>query len=175
MAGGGDEVSIDVAAPVVSPARSDFAVLYEAHFPRLGGYCLALVGDPNAAVDIAQEAFVRLFGRWTSVRNPQAWVYFVATNLATDHWRARSRERGAVDALGLSEQRRGPAPAHDPWLRDLVERLPASLRTPVLLHYYADMPVQEVARLLRRPEGTIKRRLHEARAALSSQMGADSA
>ena len=168
-------MSLDVAAPVSPPARSDFEALYEAHFPRLGGYCLALVGDRAVASDIAQEAFVRLYGRWTTVRDPQAWLYFVATNLVTDHWRGRTRERGLIGAIGLREQRRGPAPAHDPWLRDLVERLPAALRTPVLLHYYADLPVEEVARLVRRPVGTVKRRLHEARVSLGAQIGADRA
>lgn len=168
-------MSLDVAAPAAPPAATAFEALYQAHFPRLGGYCLALVGDPAVASDIAQEAFVRLFGRWTSVRDPQTWIYFVATNLATDHWRRHTRERRLVAVIGVHEQRRGPAPAHDPWLRDLVERLPAPLRTPVLLHYYADLPVEEVARLLRRPTGTIKRRLHEARAVLSTQIGPDRA
>jgi RNA polymerase sigma-70 factor (ECF subfamily) len=48
-------------------------------------------------------------------------------------------------------------------VRDLVERLPDKLRVPVLLYYWTDRSVQEVADLLRRPAGTIKRQLHEAR------------
>jgi RNA polymerase sigma-70 factor (ECF subfamily) len=57
-------------------------------------------------------------------------------------------------------------PASDPWLRDLVERLPDRMRTPVLLHYYADMSIAEVATALRRPQGTIKRTLSDARSRL---------
>ncbi len=166
-------MTLDVSAPSATPAADDFEALYTAHFPRLAGYCLSLVGDAGAATDIAQEAYARLYGRWTSVRDPQAWLFYVATNLTHDHWRGRQRETGLVDAIGVVEQRRGPSPAHDPWLRDLVERLPERLRRAVLLHYYADLPVEEVARLLHRPVGTVKRRLHEARALLGAQIGPD--
>jgi RNA polymerase sigma-70 factor (ECF subfamily) len=50
----------------------------------------------------------------------------------------------------------------------MVERLPDRLRVPVLLHYYADMSVAEVAAALKKPEGTIKRMLYDARARLAS-------
>ena len=157
-------------APAQVPADG-FEELYAAQFPRLAGYCLALVGDAATATDVAQESFARLYARWRTVRDPQAWLYYVATNLTRDHWRGRQRDAGLVAAAGLAASRRGPDPAYDPWLRDLVERLPERLRKPVLLHYYADLPVEEVARLLHRPAGTVKRRLHEARALLSTQIG----
>lgn len=58
----------------------------------------------------------------------------------------------------------------DHGLRDLVERLPARLRAVVLLHYYVDLSVADVARLLGRPEGTVKSDLHRARAVLLTAM-----
>lgn len=157
------------AVPSVRVDESEFRDLYAAHFGPLSGYALSLVGDPGLASDVAQEAFTRLFARWGSVRDPRAWVYFVATNLATDTWRRSQRDRALTSALEPTA--RGTEAAHDPWLRDLVDRLPARLREPVLLHYYADLPVEEVARLTHRPVGTVKRRLHEARAALLAAGG----
>lgn len=153
-----------VPARVVDADEQAFAALYAEHFGRLSGYALSLVGDRVVATDVAQEAFTRLFSRWGRVRDPRAWLYFVATNLATDHWRSNQRDRSLTQALGpmVAERDEG----HDPWLRDLVDRLPPRLRDPVLLHYYADLPLEEVARLLHRPLGTVKRRLHEARGAL---------
>ena len=159
----GDEVRME------SARDAEFARLYQAHFGPLSGYALALVGDTGSAVDIAQEAFTRLYARLGRVRDPRAWVFFVATNLAHDHWRRSGRDRALTDALSPLTPVTGAA--HDPWLRDLVDRLPERLRTPVLLHYYADLPVEEVARLTRRPTGTVKRRLHEARARLSDEIG----
>lgn len=146
-----------VAAP--HPDEAAFRELYTAHFGPVSGYALSLVGDTGLATDIAQEAFTRLYARWGSVRDPRAWVFFVATNLATDTWRRAQRDRALTSAL--APRTAFAEPAHDPWLRDLVDRLPARLRDVTLLHYYADLPLDEVARLTRRPLGTVKRRLHE--------------
>jgi RNA polymerase sigma-70 factor (ECF subfamily) len=149
--------------------EAEFGRLYAEHFGPLSGYALSLTGDPSVAVDVAQEAFTRLFARWGRVRDPRAWVFFVATNLATDAWRLAQRDRLLTTAL--RHTMRSEDPAHDPWLRDLVDRLPERLRSAVLLHYYADLPLDEVARLLHRPVGTVKRRLHEARALLLATGG----
>lgn len=150
---------------VSAAAQRDFAALYETEFPKVAGYLTALTGDPEVAREAAQEAFTRLFARWRRVNEPRGFVYVVGTNLCKRHWRQGGRERSAVTSLGVTSEH-GRA-AHDPWLRDLVERLPAHLREAVLLHYYADLPVAEVALAVRRPVGTVKRRLHEARALLS--------
>lgn len=157
------------ALPGVSAAAArEFAELYATEFSRLAGYLTALTGDADLARENAQEAFTRLFARWRSVREPRGFLYVVATNICRTHWQRSSRERTAVAILGhaLPEGR----PAHDPWLRDLVERLPVRLREVVLLHYYADLPVADVAAAIHRPVGTVKRRLHEARAALAGAL-----
>lgn len=51
----------------------------------------------------------------------------------------------------------------DPSVRLLVQALPERLRVPILLHYYADMPIREVSALTGRKEGTVKADLHAAR------------
>jgi RNA polymerase sigma-70 factor (ECF subfamily) len=151
---------------VSADAAQEFAALYTAEFGRLAGYLTALTGDPDLGREAAQEAFTRLFARWRSVREPRAFTYVVGTNLCRHLWKQTGRERTAVATLGaaLPDGR----PAHDPWLRDLVQRLPLRLREVVLLHYYADLPISEVAAAIHRPAGTVKRRLHEARAALAA-------
>lgn len=150
---------------VSASAQQDFAALYSAEFPRLAGYLRGLTGDPDVAREAAQEAFTRLFARWRKVHEPRAFVYVVGTNLCKHHWRRTGRERGAVASLGITgSQHQSP---HDPSLRDLVDRLPTRLRDVVLLHYYADLAVADVAEALHRPVGTIKRRLHEARSLLA--------
>jgi len=155
------------ALPGVSAATAqEFAALYTAEFGRLAGYLTALTGNVDLGREAAQEAFTRLFARWRSVREPRAFAYVVGTNLCRQHWKQSSRERAAVATLGaeLVDVR----PAHDLWLQDLVHRLPVRLREVVLLHYYADLPIEQVAAAIHRPVGTVKRRLHEARAALAA-------
>ena len=150
---------------VSARAETDFAALYATEFPKVAGYLTSLTGDPDVAREATQEAFTRLFARWRRVQEPRAFVYVVGTNLCKRHWRQGGRERSAVASLRVTTQE--GRSAHDPWLRDLVERLPEHLREAVLLHYYADLPVADVAAAIRRPVGTVKRRLHEARALLS--------
>ena len=140
----------------------ELVACYQDHAPALTGYLVTLVGDVGLAQDLAQEAFVRMFAKWGTVAHPRAYVYLTGINLARMHWRRSGRERRALEAVGEPV----PVAATDPWLRDLVERLPRRLRVPVLLHYYADLPVGEVAASLHIPLGTAKRRLHEARALL---------
>lgn len=147
-------------------AREDAArVLWNEHYAQLAGWCAALVGDRDVAHDIAAEAFARLLSRWFTVRDPKGYLYVTATNLVRDRWRHEQRDRRLQ--ARLQETAPVSTPAADPWLRDLVERLPERLRTPVLLHYYADLSIAEVAAALHRPEGTVKRMLFEARKRLA--------
>lgn len=152
-----------------------FSEFYALEFGRLAGYCRALVGSESAARDIAQEALVRVFSRWVTVTQPKAYAYLVATNLAKRTWKRSSLERKAYERSGVAEDSsrssRDPAESNAAWLRALVEDLPDRHRLPVLLHYYADLPVAEIGRLLHLPSGTVKRRLHEARAALARTVG----
>lgn len=141
----------------------DFAAFYTATYGDLAGYGWSLTRDPHVGDELAQEAMTRVYARWSVMREPRPYAYRVVTNLVRDRWRAEVRERGALDALAAQPAVAGP----DTSTLDAVRRLSPALREAVLLHYYADLPVDEVARVLRRPVGTVKRRLFDARAALA--------
>lgn len=143
----------------------DFDRFYADVYGPLAGYALSLVGDRVVAEDLAQEALVRLYARWGLVREARPYVFRTVTNLARDRWRRQQSERRALPDL-LDDA----TPAADLSVLDAVGRLPAGLRTVVLLHYYADLPLAEVARAVRRPVGTVKRRLHDARALLAASL-----
>ena len=143
-------------------------MLWDLHYAPLAGWCAALVGDRDAAHDIASEAFTRLLARWLTVSDPKGYLYVTATNLVRDRWRRQQRDRRLQDRLEQATET--ATPASEPWLRDLVERLPDRQRVPVLLYYYADMSVSEVASALHRPEGSIKRLLHDARKSLHDML-----
>jgi RNA polymerase sigma-70 factor (ECF subfamily) len=138
--------------------------LFEGFYPRLAGWCRGLVDNDATAHDIAAEAFTRLWSRWGSVDRPEAYLFGVAANLVKDHWRGRDRERRATRRLSATDGREH-APAADQGfdLRSLVESLPERLRVPVLLYYYAGLPVNEIAAALHRRPGTVKSDLYQAR------------
>jgi RNA polymerase sigma-70 factor (ECF subfamily) len=161
----------DPAAKARELGGEEFAQLYQRHFGAVAGYATALTGDTGAAVDIAQEAFTRLLSRWRRVSDPRAWLFFVVTNLTRDYWRSVVRDR-ELTARAAARQASN-VPASDPWLRDLVERLPPRQRQAILLHYYADIAIDEIARLLHVPVGTVKRRLHDGRLRLAADVRGD--
>jgi RNA polymerase sigma-70 factor, ECF subfamily len=145
--------------------------LFNACYPRLAGWVRRLVDDDDTAHEIASEAFTRLLARWTSLDNPQSYLYMIATNLVRDHWRKTGRERRALRAAGNPQAEQAYHPAEDVDVRALIQTLPDRLRQPFLLHYYAGFPVREVAALLGRPEGTVKADLYHARARLRAALG----
>jgi RNA polymerase sigma-70 factor (ECF subfamily) len=155
-----------------SPATAE--QLFAANYPKLAGWVRRLVDDDETAHEIASEAFVRLMSRWTkpgSLENPQSYLYMIATNLVRDHWRKMDRERRAMRVVTSGGDLEPTfEPAQDVDVRELIKALPARLREPFLLHYYAGFGVREVAGLLKRPEGTIKADLYHARAKLREML-----
>lgn len=143
--------------------------LFAALYPRLAGWCHRLVDDETAH-EIASEAFTRLWARWSTVTEPRGFLYVTAANLVRDHWRKLERERRAMHHVTAEAAARPPAEQADPSLRLLVQSLPERLRVPILLHYYADMPIREVSLLTGRTEGTVKADLHTARELLRAHL-----
>ena len=146
---------------MVTGAAPAFEEFYLATFGDLAGYGWSLTGDPHVGDELAQEALTRVYVRWALLREPRPYAYRIVTNLARDRWARTSRELlddAATDSAVLDP---------DSSLLDAVRRLEPRLRDVVLLHYFADLPLADVAHALHRPLGTVKRRLHEARAALA--------
>ncbi len=154
----------------------DVREVYDAHFGRLVGWATSLVGDRDLAHDFVTEAFIRLIGHWGDVSEPRPWLYTTVANQVRDHWRKRGRESAAYDkyAAGQPADLDVAAPEPDAATRmtvqNAVESLPARLRMTVLLHYYADLSVAQVARQLGKSEGTIKRDLYDGRKLLAAHL-----
>lgn len=106
------------------------------------------------------------------IRNEAAWLSVVASRVAADWHRARSRDAGLRERLAARWLRRPPAehPQEHRLLAltvaDGLEQLTVAQRQVLVLRFYADLPVRDIARLLDIPEGTVKSRLHAAVGAL---------
>lgn len=149
----------------VSTRDDEFRRFYATEYADVAGYALALTSDPALADEIAQEALTQVYVRWTRLRTPRGYAFRVAANLARAHWASRSREYATWSDLATHT-----APADgvmDSTIWDAVRRLPETQREVVVLHYLYDLPIADVATAVRRPLGTVKRRLHEGRALLA--------
>jgi RNA polymerase sigma-70 factor (ECF subfamily) len=163
------------AGRLAGTGREAAGELFTACYPRLAGWVRRLVDTDEDAHDIAAEAFARLLGRWSGVDNPRGYLYMIAANLVSDHWRKTGREQRAIQHLAAAASC-ARAPEAD--VRALIEALPPRLRAAFLLHHYAGFEVRQIAAMTGRPEGTIKADLHHARARLKAALtgtGGDSA
>lgn len=151
-----------------------FEAFFTDEYRRVVGLTFALCGRRGLAEELAQDAFVKAYQRWSSVSgydDPGAWVRRVAANLATSAWRRRVREARAMARLAA----RRPAPADvtvdDPAFWAAVRRLPERQAQCVALHYLEDRSTADVAAVLGIAEATVRVHLHRARAELARVLG----
>ena len=121
------------------------------------------------AEDVAQEAMVRAFRAFHRLRTPgslRAWLVRTAWRLALDEQRGHRRRLARDGQVAHASAREAPSGAISTEVRALwlaIDRLPESLRMPLVLASIEGHTLQEVAALLELPEGTVKSRLFEAR------------
>ena len=155
-------------------AEQALAELYHASYRRLVTQMYAFTTDLTEAQDVVQEAFARALARpggLSDVDAPEAWLRTVALNVVRRRWRRRQildtillRDRPVAQLVASA-----PSPERADLQAALAE-LPRQYREVIVLHYLADLAVDEVARLLDVPVGTVKSRLSRARAALAARL-----
>ena len=158
------------AGRLASTGREAAEELFTACYPRLAGWVRRLVDTDEDAHDIAAEAFARLLSHWSRVGNPHGYLYIVAANLVSDHWRKTGREQRAINKLTGATPGASYHQAQEVDVQALIEALPPRLRAAFLLHHYAGFEVQQIAAMMGRPEGTIKADLHHARLRLKAAL-----
>jgi RNA polymerase sigma factor (sigma-70 family) len=129
--------------------------------PRLVGTLALHSGDLGFAEELAQEALVRAWERWDDVSRADradAWVDRVAFNLMNSRFRRRSAERRAYERAAMDRRDAGPDVDRAALvsLRAAVAALPPRQREAVLLRYFADLKVDDVAQVMACAPGTVK-------------------
>lgn len=140
----------------------ELSAMCESQYARLVGMLGLYCGDRYVEEDLAQEALIRLCRDWRKVRKldaPERWLHRVALNLAHSHYRRRAIER-RVTAI-VSRQPR-PVETTDPDIEtlEILKGLPHRQKSALVLHYYMDLPVREVAQVMDIPQGTAKTLIH---------------
>ncbi|WP_422928840.1 RNA polymerase sigma factor [Singulisphaera sp. PoT] len=159
-------------------AELAFRLLVERHGPMVFALCRSVLRDIDDAEDAFQATFIVLARKSDSIRNREMvgpWLHGVASRvsrrarmLAT---RRRVRERLAVEARGFSEgDEAGPSPELEGILHEEIDRLPESLRAPLVLCCLQDQSYEAAAQRLGLSEPTLRGRLHRARKALKTRL-----
>lgn len=115
----------------------------------------ALVGDRSAAEDIVQDALLELSRRWDRIDNAEAYLRVAVVNRSRNHRRWLGNGRRRAIALTLTVD----APELDE-LWAVLARLSTRRRAAIVLRYYEDLTIDEIARLLDCRPGTVSSLLH---------------
>ena len=166
-------------------AGDDLAIeqMVNAHQPKIYRLALTILDDPDDARDAAQETFLAALRSLDTFRGQSAfstWLAAIAINLCrTRLQRRKSRQRLQDILQALTLQRREhftPEQAaiqteSDAALWAAIRALDEKHRIPLILRYYHDYTVPEIAQMLQIPAGTIHSRLNTARARLAGMLG----
>jgi RNA polymerase sigma-70 factor (ECF subfamily) len=158
--------------------------LYDRHKRQVYQTALTITGDAEAAADLLQDVFLRLY-RYARTVDPtrpiEPWLYRVTANLCYTWLRGRWRWLRPLDDIAswLTGDDNNPTEqekmANEEWqqLQRSLSALPVAQRMVVVLYYLNDLSIEEIASTLEVPVGTIKSRLHYGREALKKHMGAE--
>jgi len=138
------------------------------------GVTVAILRDRADAEDATQEAFIRAYRqlpKYDLSRKFSTWLFTVAANVAKNMLRKRRRR---VPTLKVRPE---PDPAEIVWreemqqaVREVVWSLPESYRAPLILRYWHELDLAEIAQVLGIKVGTVKTRLHRGRALIRSRL-----
>ena len=159
--------------------RHAFAELVRASGARLDATARLILRDPDLAQDAVQETLIRAWRSLPGLRDSESF----------DHWLHRLVVRACIDQIRRRRRRVIEVevdPILEPVARDDIRhiadrdqldralaRLEPEARAVVVLHFYLDQPLGEVAAMLGIPVGTAKSRLHRSLGLLRSSMAID--
>lgn len=164
---------------------SALGALYDRHKTQVLRAALAITRDPNAAEDILQECFLRLYAaieRIDESRPLLPWLYRVTVNLSYNWVTRRNRWlaplEDAIERL-RAEPKSSPEKVVEQnelqyMVREALDSLKFEHRVVLVLFYLGDFSLKEVAYILDLPEGTVKSRLYYGRERLRTRLESDS-
>ena len=149
----------------ISEAQPTVESLYRSDGDRLWRSVYAFAGDAEIASDAVAEAYAQLLHRGTAVRDPAAWTWRAAFRIAA----GALKGRGATTALipeGHHEDRYADAD-----LLGALRRLPGGQRAAIVLFYYADLPIRDIADRLGTNSLVVRANLSRGRRRLRALLG----
>jgi RNA polymerase sigma-70 factor (ECF subfamily) len=155
--------------------RAFFQELLQKHRDRVFSHARYVLHNREDAEDVAQEVFVKLWehGRDVDPAKTEAWIMRVTHNACIDCCRRRSRNRKGEDRLHFDSPGAG-LNCDDPSvlyelnetqraLLSAMDALPASVRSLILMHYFQDMPMEQIGETVGMTPNAVKVAVHRGR------------
>jgi RNA polymerase sigma-70 factor (ECF subfamily) len=162
--------------PAAQPVES-FEAIFERFQTPIYNYVLRMMGDPDDANDLTQEAFLKAYQALPKLSgevNINAWLYRIATNTCLDELRRRKIVRWQPWDAFLSVFHPKQVASDDPeretlrleesaMVQRVLERLPPKYRTCLLLREYHDLSCEEIGEVIGASRSAVKSLLFRAR------------
>jgi len=166
----------------VSGRESAFEELVRRYQRPIASYVYRMVGDYDAALDLTQEVFIKVYNslaRYRSEFKFSTWIYKIAHNTAIDHLRRHTvrdqiitsatdgpRSEIAIESRRLTPEQESEREERRSEIESVVQSLPAAYRELIVLRHSHDLSYDEIAEVTGLPLGTVKNRLFRAREAM---------
>ncbi len=171
----GEPTDLELIREVLAGRVERFEILVR-RYQRLVATAALRMGTPREEVeDVSSEVFFKVYkslGRYRPEHALSTWLYRITVNAALDRKRAL-RHENRMEELSPSLPDRRPSleteagdKERSRLLQEALGRIPGHYRSPLVLAHIEGMPLEEIARVLDLPEGTVKSRLFRARAML---------
>ena len=151
---------------VVDGEKQAYAVLVKRYERPVRAVALDVVADYHSAADVSQEAFVKAYQQLAVLRKPEAfgaWLMKITHRCALDSARRRLKEPGLeMKAAAVIESPNGQLDEDNQRLLVAVVKLPKSEKQVVMLRYFGENSVGEVAKIAGRSVGTVTKQLSRA-------------
>lgn len=142
------------------------------------GVSLGIVGNTADAEDAAQDAFIRAYDnlhRYDLERKFSTWIFTIAANLCKNMLRRKKHMTALDETTEYAGTAEDPADMmareqQDSLVQDALVDLDEKYRAPMVLRFYGELDYKDIAEVLGVPEGTVKTRIHRAKAALKDWM-----
>jgi RNA polymerase sigma-70 factor (ECF subfamily) len=175
----------ELVASAVTGLEGGFEELVRRYQRPISAYVYRMVGDYEAALDLTQEIFIKVYGslaRYRSEFKFSTWIYKIAHNCAVDHLRrSNGREQSLVggtegDTYDLPIESKRPSPEQESEreerrleIESVVRALPGAYRELIILRHSQDLSYEEIVEVTGLPLGTVKNRLFRARDMMRQQ------
>lgn len=137
------------------PLVEGFRAVYEADVGRLVRLAHLITGSNAAAEDLVHDVFLAAFDRWDRIDDPHGYLYRAVVNRSRSFLRRRRNElTRRPESTGVAV-----APEVDEMWTALA-RISPRRRTALVLRYYADLPIDEIADLMNARPGTVRSLIH---------------
>lgn len=139
----------------VDESANGFRAVYRAELARLVHLAHLITGSNMVAEDLVHDAFVAAYRRWDTIADPHGYMYRAVVNKSRSYLRRRRLELAhRPDESGVVL----PPEVDETWAA--LVRIPARRRTALVLRYYADLSVDEIASFMGARPGTVRSLIH---------------